>query len=109
MHLLHRRRVATPAPLLRTCNHAGPYGVKHHLPYQLQEIRLAVNKNGLDPPLEDVAHTSAQPIEALHIDPVQLTHAPGEMRIQSLDDQVLVVGYQALGITYPVHTLVDFI
>jgi hypothetical protein len=101
--------IATPTPLLRTCNHAGPNGVEHYIPDQLQEIRLAVNYNGLVPPLEDVPHTSMMSIEALCVDPVQLAHARGKIAIQGLNNQVIVVGHQAVGITYPVHPPADFI
>ena len=53
--------------------------------YQLQEIGLAVSKNGLVPPPKDMPHTSVMPIEALGIDPVQLAHTPGESTIENLN------------------------
>jgi len=41
------------------------------------------------------------------VDPIELTHAPGESRLQSLYHQVRVVGHQAVGITPPVHPPAD--
>jgi hypothetical protein len=73
----------------------------------MKEIAFAVNKDGLVPPLEDVAHTSVQPIAALRVDPVQLAHAPGESIIQGFNDQVIVVGHQAVAIAQPSHPPAD--
>jgi hypothetical protein len=73
----------------------------------MKEVGFAVNKNGLVPPLEDVTHPSVMPIELLCVDPIELTHAPGEIRIQSLDNQLIVIGHQAVGITHPVHPPAD--
>jgi hypothetical protein len=56
-----------------------------------------------------MAHTSVMPIEALRIDPLQLAHTRGKIRSQSLDDQLIVVGHEAVGITYPVHPPAGFI
>jgi hypothetical protein len=47
------------------------------------------------------------PIELLGVDPIELTHAPGYIRLQSLDNQVIVVGHQAVGITHAVHPPAD--
>jgi len=77
------------------------------LPARLEIIGFEVNKNGLLPPLEHVPYMSSMPSELLCVDPISLTHASGKMRLQRLDDQVVVVGHQAVGITYPVHPPVD--
>jgi hypothetical protein len=68
----------------------------------MQEIGFAVHKDGLVPPLEHVPHTPMMPVEPLGVNPIELTHAPGEIRLRTLENQVIqviVVGHQAIGIT----------
>jgi len=46
---------------------------------------------------------SMMPIEALRIDPIQLTHASSQIGIRRLNHEVTVVSHQAVGTTHPPH------
>jgi hypothetical protein len=48
-------------------------------------------------------------IEKLSIDPVQLAHAPGEIAVRRLDQEVIVVVHQAIGMTEPIIPFIDVV
>jgi hypothetical protein len=48
-----------------------------------------------------------RPIEPLGVDRIELAHASGEIRLRSFENQVIVVGHQAVGMTHPVHPPAD--
>src|SRR4249919_4195548 len=46
-------------------------------------------------------HFSVAPIEALGIDPVQLTHAAGEIGLRGINQEMDVIIHQAVDVTAP--------
>jgi hypothetical protein len=46
-------------------------------------------------------------VEELGIDAVQLPHTNGKIAIRSLDEKMVVVGHEAVGVTDPVISFVD--
>jgi hypothetical protein len=102
-HLTHHGCVAAPAPLLWTLDHTSTRQIKNYVPCQFQKIGIAVNQNSLVAPLKDVACMSIMLIEALRLDPIQLTHASGQIGIRRLNHKAIVVSHQAVGITHPPH------
>jgi hypothetical protein len=52
--------------------------------------------------LEDVADPFVPPVEALGVEPVEPTHAAGEVGFGGLEDEVIVVRHEAVGVAQPV-------
>ena len=46
-------------------------------------------------------------IEVLGVDTVQLSHTEGEIAVRGLDEEVIVIGHEAVGVTEPVVAFVD--
>jgi|WetSurSiteA1Bulk_404760.scaffolds.fasta_scaffold04934_4 hypothetical protein len=44
------------------------------------------------------------PVVTLGIDPVELPHPPAEIALRGLDEQMIVILHQAIGMTEPVET-----
>jgi hypothetical protein len=63
----------------------------------------------LVPTLEQMARPLMVFIEKLSIDPVQLAHAPGEIAVRCLDQEVIVVVHQAIGMTEPIIPFIDVV
>jgi len=63
---------------------------------------LLVNQDFLESPLEDVSGTSVVPVEELGIDAVDLAHAEGEVRIRCLDEKVIMVVHETVGMAEPI-------
>jgi hypothetical protein len=55
--------------------------------------------------LQDVPDTSVTPIEALCVDTIEVAHPTREVCVRRLDQKVIVVGHQAVAVTYPVEAL----
>jgi len=81
--------------------------IQNNIPHKLQQIALFVNENGLEPSLKDVPNPIMPTIEALGVHPVQMSHPTGQIGIGSLDEQMVVVLHQAVGVTSPVESSND--
>lgn len=46
-------------------------------------------------------------VEELSIDAVQLSHTDGEISVRGLDEKVVVIGHEAVGVAYPIVSFVD--
>ena len=54
-------------------------------------------------------HPPVPPIAGLGIDTIQMTHALRQISVRRLNQQVVVIIHQALGITYPVELGYDLL
>jgi len=70
-------------------------------------MAVFLDKDGFEPSLEQVAVPAMIFVEELGIDSVQLPHAEGEITVRRLDEEMVMVGHQAIGVAYPVVALVD--
>jgi hypothetical protein len=52
--------------------------------------------------LEEVSDVPVPLVEAQRVEPIETVHALGEIRFSELEDDVVVVGHQAVGETDPV-------
>lgn len=86
-------------------NHVRADRIEHHIPSQFQQVGLAVHQDRLIATLEQVPGASMAAVAPLRIDPVQLPHALGQIAIDGLHHQVVVVGHQAVSVTAPVEAL----
>src|SRR3954470_8812814 len=62
---------------------------------------ISLNQGRAEAPLEYVPNAIMSMVEALGIDPVDLSHSTGEIRIPRPDDEVVVVGHQTVGEALP--------
>lgn len=60
-------------------------------------MALALDQDGGEPALQDVARALVARVEALGVGGVQALHAPRQVRPGRLDDQVVVVRHEAVG------------
>ena len=63
------------------------------------------HKDRFEPPLEKMADLPVFSIEGLRVGSVQLPHSGRKVSIRSFDEQMVVVGHQAVGMTDPMEVL----
>lgn len=81
--------------------------IQNNISRKLQQVALSVNENGLEPSLKDVPGPVMSAVEALGVHPIQLSHPTGQIGVGSLDEQMVVVLHQAVGVTSPVESSND--
>jgi hypothetical protein len=64
-------------------------------------MALTLDEDPLVSTLEEVADPIVPAVEALRVDSVQLPHPARQVRLRSLDDEVVVVRHQAIGVARP--------
>ena len=68
---------------------------------------VLLNEDGLVPALKEMAGTVAAVVEKLRIDAVQLAHAEGEVSVRGLQEQMVMVVHEAVGMAQPVIAFLD--
>lgn len=64
-------------------------------------MRFLLHKNGAEPPLKQMPHLAMAAIEDLRVDPVELPHPAGEIRLRRLNQQMIVIVHQTIGMAQP--------
>ena len=54
-----------------------------------------------------MAYPAVPFIEELRIDAVQLPHTDGKIPVRGLNKKMVMIGHEAIGVTYPVITFID--
>jgi hypothetical protein len=106
-HEAEGRTQARPAVVLRSVHHPRPEGVEDDVSRQLEQVRFTLHEDPRETPLEDVAHAVVSAVEALSVDAIQLSHAPGEVGPGCLEEKMVVVCHQAVGAAQPAVLLDD--
>ncbi len=70
-------------------------------------MAVFLDENCLVPALEQMTVPLVTFIEELGIDAVQLPHADGEIPVGGLNQQMIMVGHEAVGVANPVVSLID--
>jgi hypothetical protein len=70
-------------------------------------MTVFLDENGLVPALEQMTVPLMAFIEKLSINAVQLPHAYREIAVGGLNEQMVMVGHEAVGVAYPIVSLVD--
>ena len=65
--------------------------------HQLQQIAVGIHQDRLIPAPEKLAVAAVTPVEALGVDSVDMAHAPRDVGIWRLHEQMIVVWHQAIG------------
>ena len=94
--------VTAPRPGLWSRHQAGSHRIKHEIPTELQQVALTFHDNTLEPTLQDMADPTMPPIEVLRVPTVQPSHAETERRFGRLEQQMVMIFHQTVGITPPV-------
>src|SRR5262249_12124983 len=96
-HLPDGRTEAAPWPKTWVANQARPYGIEHDVTANLAKIGLAVDQLGPEPPLQEVPTPLMPSVESLGVDAIDLPHGNRKICLRRLEQQVIVVAHQTVG------------
>ena len=99
--------VAGPRIVVRFLHHFCPYGIQDHISAYFQEVAILLDQDRLVPALEQVAVPTVAFVEELGVNAVYLPHADRKVPVGGLDEEMIMVGHEALGVADPVVALVD--
>lgn len=102
-------QVAGPFPVVREFHHAGSDRVQDNVAADFKEMRVLLDDDGLISALEEVSRSSMPVIEKLGIDAVHLAHAESEVTVRRLDEKMVVVVHEAVGMAKPAVPLIDML
>ena len=69
-----RGPIAVPAPQARMGDHLRAHGIEHDIPTQFQEMRVLLDQDRREPPLEEMPPTTVTSIVRLRIAAIELPH-----------------------------------
>lgn len=109
MACLSSRRgpIAAPLPRLGCFHHLRSDRIEGDVPANLEQMAVLLNEDGLVPSLEEMTGSSARSVKELRINAVQLTHAERKIAVRRLDEEVVVVVHQTVGMADPVVTFIN--
>jgi hypothetical protein len=81
--------------------------VEDDIACQFQQVGVPLQKDRLVTTLENVADATVYLVDPLRVDAVQLACPLGEIGIQRLNEQVIMVAHQAVGVHQPVEPTTD--
>jgi len=81
---------------------AFPSGIEHDVAAKLQQVGFPFNQDRLELPLRKMSNAFVPPVETLSVNAVELAHADREIGLTGLDQQMLMIGHQAVGMADPV-------
>jgi hypothetical protein len=61
----------------------------------------------MEPALEDVTVEAVDVVEELRVAAVEMLHSPGEVRVEGLDEEVVVIRQQAVSAALPAEAATD--
>ena len=102
-----RRPIATPAPQARMRHHRGPHGIQHHIATELQEMRVLLHQDRGEAPLEEMSDATMASIGGLRIAASELAHPLRKIRLGRLDQQMVVIVHQTIGMAQPAEAIND--
>ena len=83
-------------------HHPGPHRIQDNVAGQFKQVGVAVNQESLAAPLEDMDHAPSARVELQRLDAVELAHTTCQIDVCRLDQQMVVIAHQAIGVTDPV-------
>ena len=78
------------------------YRVQYDIATEFEEIRFALDQNRVVTPLEHVPNMAMCTIEPCRVDAVQMPHTLPEIRLSSLQHEMVVIRHLAPGMALPV-------
>ena len=94
-------------------NRKSVLGVEHDVPRELEEVRVALDKNAAEATVEEMAFVTVAPVEPLGVDTVQPLHTGRNISMRCLEEKVEVIRHQAIAMAPPFvaldHVLEDLL
>jgi hypothetical protein len=99
-----RRR---PPPLGRDLRQAGAHRVLNHVVERVGVLLVALDQARAETAAEDVVGAAVDFVERTRVAAVQVAHSLRQVRLRRLDDEVVMVSHQAIGVDAPAITAHD--
>ena len=93
-----RGAIARPAIAVRLAGDLGAHRVKYHVAAQFEEIGIAIDQDRLEATLQHVTDPAVATVEPLRVDTVELAHGLRKTGLPGLEEEVIVVVHQAVGV-----------
>ena len=85
--------------------HSRAHRIQGYIADELQKVGLALDENGAEASLEEMADAFVPPVEALGVHPIDLLHPTRQVRHGRLDEQVIVVAHETVRVNFPTEPL----
>jgi hypothetical protein len=72
-------------------------------------MAVLLDEDGFVPSLEQVPGPAVAFVEELRVDAVQLPHAEGKVAVRGLDEKMVMVGHEAVGVAEPIIAFVNML
>ena len=95
-----RLEPATPRPVVGLEAELGPNRVVPDVHARARKVLVVPQNTGVEPVLKQVADSLVPPIETLSVKAIQLVEAMRKPVKLRLDDQVVVISHQAVGVNF---------
>jgi hypothetical protein len=92
-------QITGPFPLVRYFHHAGAYRIQDDVPANFKKMRIFLDDNGFVSALEEVSGSMPPVIEELGVDTIHLAHAEGKVSVRGLDEEMVVIVHETVGMT----------
>ena len=102
-------QIARPRIVRRRLRHLGSYRVQDDVPAHLKEMTVLLDQDRFVPSLEQVSGPAVPLVHELSIDAVQLPHTNRKITIRGLNEEMVMVCHEAVGMADPVVPLVDML
>jgi hypothetical protein len=79
-----------------------PDRVEYHISARLKKMAILLHQDCLKPSLKEVPYPAMPLIESLRIDTVQLPHAYRKISVGCINEQMVMIVHQAVGVAEPI-------
>jgi hypothetical protein len=79
-----------------------PDRIEYHISARLKKMAILLHQNCLKPSLKEVPYPAMPLIESLRIDTVQLPHAYRKIPVGCINEQMVMIVHQAIGVAEPI-------
>jgi hypothetical protein len=70
-------------------------------------VAVFLDEDGFIPSLEQMTDPAVPFVEMLGVDAVQLSHAEGEIAVRGLDEEMIVIGHETVGVANPIVAFIN--
>jgi hypothetical protein len=77
----------------------SPNRIENDIAAHFPQISISIDHLGTEPPLKHMTTALMPAIESLRVDAVQVAHRQREIGLGCLEEQVIVVAHEAVGVT----------
>ena len=102
-----RRQVAGPFIAFRFFIHPCTHRIQDNVSAYFKKMAVFLDQNSFKPALEQMTGPAMPLIEKLRVDAVQLTHADGQVAVRGFDEEMIMIGHEAVSVADPVVSFND--